>query len=59
VDDIYDHGPTIVQRRVPVRPGDDAASLAERVFAEECIAYPDAIRLVWERLRRAPSAVRR
>jgi len=39
----YDHGSIILQRRVPVLPGDTPETLAERVFAEECIAYPEAI----------------
>lgn len=39
----YDQGPIILQRRVPVRPGDTPETLAERVFAEECLAYPEAI----------------
>jgi len=43
-DDEYDHGPVILQRRVPVETGDTVDSLADRVFAEEVIAYPDAIR---------------
>ncbi len=43
-DNEYDHGPIILQRRVPVLPGDTADTLAERVFAEECVAYPEAIR---------------
>ncbi len=41
----YDKGPIIVQRCCPVLPRDDADSLAERVFEQECIAYPEAIRL--------------
>lgn len=41
----YDAGPIIVQRCCPVLEGDDADSLAARVFQEECIAYPEAIRL--------------
>ena len=41
----YDAGPIIVQRAVPVLEGDDADTLAARVFAQECIAYPEAIRL--------------
>jgi phosphoribosylglycinamide formyltransferase 1 len=45
VDEHYDHGPTILQRRVPVRPGDTPDDLAARVFAEECEAYPEAVRL--------------
>jgi len=48
VDDEYDHGPVILQRVVPVLPDDDPHSLADRVFQEECIAYPEAIRLFGE-----------
>jgi phosphoribosylglycinamide formyltransferase-1 len=43
VDDEYDHGRTIVQRRCPVLPGDTPDTLAARVFDQECIAYPEAI----------------
>lgn len=39
----YDRGSIVVQRRVPVLPGDTPDALAERVFREECIAYPEAI----------------
>jgi len=46
VDDQYDHGPIILQRACPVRPGDDVPALAARVFEQECIAYPQAIRLI-------------
>lgn len=45
VDEHYDHGPIVLQRACPVRPDDTASTLADRVFAEECIAYPEAIRL--------------
>lgn len=38
VDDEYDRGPILLQRRCPVLPGDDPATLAARVFAEERIA---------------------
>lgn len=54
-DNQYDHGPIILQRRVPVLPSDTSESLAERVFVEECAAYPQAVRLIaegrvrWER----------
>ena len=41
----YDRGPIIIQRAVPVLEGDDSDSLADRVFQEECVAYPEAIRL--------------
>lgn len=43
-DNQYDHGPTILQRRVPVLPDDTPDTLAARVFEQECIAYPEAIR---------------
>lgn len=43
VDGEYDHGPVILQRTCPVLPDDDAHTLAERVFAEECIAYPQVV----------------
>jgi formyltetrahydrofolate-dependent phosphoribosylglycinamide formyltransferase len=44
-DNEYDHGPIILQRTVPVLDGDTAETLAARVFAQECEAYPEAIRL--------------
>ncbi len=44
VDNEYDHGPILVQKTVPVLDGDDADSLAKRVFEAECAAYPEAIR---------------
>ena len=43
VDDQYDHGPIILQRTCPVLPDDDEHSLADRVFAQELLAYPEAI----------------
>ena len=48
VDNVYDHGPIILQRVVPVRDGDTAESLQARVFEQECAAYPEAIRLFAE-----------
>ncbi|MCC6672795.1 MAG: phosphoribosylglycinamide formyltransferase [Planctomycetes bacterium] len=48
-DDHYDRGEILVQKRVPVLPGDDVHTLAERVFAAECEAYPEAILLWLER----------
>jgi phosphoribosylglycinamide formyltransferase 1 len=41
-----DDGPTILQRKVPVLPGDTADTLAARILVEEHKAYPDALRLV-------------
>lgn len=43
-DDEYDHGPILLQRTCPVLPGDDARSLGSRVFEEERLAYPEALR---------------
>lgn len=42
-DNQYDHGPIIAQRVVPVLEDDTPESLAARVFAAECEAYPQAI----------------
>ncbi len=39
-----DHGPVIVQAAVPVLDGDDEASLAARVLAQEHRVYPLAVR---------------
>jgi phosphoribosylglycinamide formyltransferase 1 len=47
-DNEYDHGPIIVQRTVLVLDEDTPQTLAARVFAEERIAYPEAIRLFAE-----------
>jgi phosphoribosylglycinamide formyltransferase-1 len=42
-DNEYDHGPIITQRVVPVLDDDAPETLAARVFAQECEAYPEAI----------------
>jgi len=44
----YDKGPIIVQRACEVRSDDTPDTLAARVFEQECIAYPEAIRLCAE-----------
>ncbi len=44
----YDLGPIIVQRTCPVKEGDTPDTLAERVFEQECVAYPQAIQLFAE-----------
>lgn len=41
-----DAGPTILQARIPVLPGDDEASLAARVLVEEHAIYPRALAMV-------------
>ena len=45
VDDVYEHGPIILQRVVDVHDDDTAEMLQQRVFAAECEALPDAISL--------------
>lgn len=45
-DDTYDTGPVVVQKCVPVLEDDSPDSLAARVFAAECEAYPEAISLI-------------
>lgn len=39
-----DHGPIVVQAVVPVMPGDDEHTLAERILAKEHVIYPRAMR---------------
>lgn len=52
VDEVYDHGPIILQEAVPVLEGDTPDSLAARVQAVERRLVPRAIRLLAEgRLR--------
>lgn len=46
----YDHGPTIVEKRVPVLPDDTPETLAARVFEAECEAYPEGVRIMARRL---------
>jgi formyltetrahydrofolate-dependent phosphoribosylglycinamide formyltransferase len=50
-DNTYDTGPILLQRRCPVLPNDTPETLAARVFAEECLAYPEAIRM-WQNGKR-------
>jgi phosphoribosylglycinamide formyltransferase 1 len=42
-DDRYDTGPIVLQLTCPVLPGDTAPLLADRVFEQECKAYPLAL----------------
>jgi phosphoribosylglycinamide formyltransferase-1 len=46
VDAGVDTGPIILQRRVPVLPGDTEERLAARILAQEHRAYPEAVRRV-------------
>jgi len=43
VDQGTDSGPIVLQRRVPILPGDDSQSLSARILKEEHTAYPEAI----------------
>jgi len=43
VDDVYDRGPIVMQRRVPVMPGDTPERLRERVLEIEHQLLPEAI----------------
>jgi phosphoribosylglycinamide formyltransferase-1 len=48
VDEELDHGAIIVQKTVAVLDSDDEHSLAERILAQEHIAYTEAINVVLE-----------
>jgi len=50
-----DAGPVLAQARVPVLPGDDAATLAARVLKEEHRLYPQALDELARSLRAAPA----
>lgn len=49
VDEEYDHGPILLQERVPVEPNDTPAMLAAKVLAVEHALLPRALRLFAER----------
>lgn len=53
----YDAGPIILQRPCEVKDDDDADALAARVFEQECLAYPEAIRLFSEKRLRVESGI--
>lgn len=42
-DAAYDRGPVVLQTAVPLAPGDDADAIADKVFAAEREAYPEAL----------------
>ena len=45
-----DHGQILAQAAVPVLPGDSAETLAARVLLQEHLMYPQAIKVLLERL---------
>lgn len=52
VDEGTDTGPIVLQRTVPILPGDTEESLSERILAQEHRLYPEAISRVLEGLVR-------
>ncbi|MBX3459434.1 MAG: phosphoribosylglycinamide formyltransferase [Planctomycetes bacterium] len=59
VDEEYDHGPIILQRKVDVLPDDTPETLQARVMEAECEAYPEAVNLYAEkRLLQVAQSVR-
>jgi phosphoribosylglycinamide formyltransferase-1 len=48
VDVGIDSGPVILQKRVPILPGDTEESLSARILEQEHIAYPEAVNLALE-----------
>jgi phosphoribosylglycinamide formyltransferase 1 len=48
-DNRYDEGPIVVQKCVPLAYDDTPEEIAAKVFALECIAFPEAINLVDEK----------
>ena len=57
--EVYDEGPIIVQKCVQLAYDDTVESIATKVFAAECEAFPEALNLVndkgtdffWERVQ--------
>ena len=47
--EVYDEGPIIVQKCVPVTDSDSPEDIASRVFEAECEAFPEAINLVHDK----------
>jgi phosphoribosylglycinamide formyltransferase 1 len=48
VDEVYDHGAIVLQKTVPVSPGETPETLAKKVLELEHELYPEAIRLFAE-----------
>jgi phosphoribosylglycinamide formyltransferase-1 len=44
VDNVYDHGRILAQAKVPVHPGDTPEALQQRVYQQEMVLYPAALR---------------
>lgn len=48
VDEIYDHGPVLAERKIPVLPADTPESLEQRVRQAERELLPDVVRRIAE-----------
>lgn len=46
VDEEYDHGPVLAQRKVSVQPDDTVDALAARVLEQEHILYPETLQRI-------------
>lgn len=55
VDEGTDTGPIVVQKRVPIEPGDTEATLSARILEREHEAYPEAIAQLLDRLEKGPN----
>jgi phosphoribosylglycinamide formyltransferase-1 len=54
VDEGTDSGPIVLQRTVPIEPGDTEDTLSARILEQEHVAYPEAIARVLDRLLDGP-----
>jgi phosphoribosylglycinamide formyltransferase 1 len=54
VDEGTDTGPIVLQKTVPVLPGDTEDSLSARILEREHEAYPEAIAQTLEKMRKKP-----
>lgn len=52
VDDIYDNGKIIAQRKVPVNPGDTPEKLAARVLKVEHQFYPEVLQEIADNFKK-------
>ena len=49
VDEEFDHGPVLLQRKIAVQPQDTPETLAARVLEQEHLLYPEAVKLFIEK----------
>ena len=56
VDEEYDHGPAVAERRIPVDPGDTPQSLALRIQAQEPAFFVETLRRIADGTLQLPPA---